>query len=197
MNIQEEISKLIAKINAKNPYYMLGGILLVIFLLDYFLIVQFQFSNLRSINPKISAKSQEFREAKKNIEQLGQYNQQVKDLKEKRNQVSYRVKSKDEIPLILEHISRIANKNNVKVEQMMPITSSQKEVLKNNEGKYFSVPISVEAVSSYHDLGRFLYDLEFGEEFLSISNFTISANPADTAHHFVYFTIMAIILEKV
>lgn len=195
-NLPEQFNKIIAQINEKNPYYLLIGVLVLMFVLDYLLVVQFQLGVLNKLNPKVTAKAQELTEAKKNIEQMGVYVQQVKALKEKRNQVSYRIKTKEEIPLILEHISRTANKHGVKVEQMMPSTSSQKEVMKNNEGKYYSVPISVEAVSGYHQLGRFLNDLEFGEEYLAFPRLSVFQNSANPGQHNVDLTIMAVIFEK-
>ena len=39
------------------------------------------------------------------------------------------IKSKEEIPLIMENISRIANKNDVRIEQVMPDTGNEEEIL--------------------------------------------------------------------
>ena len=49
-----KISEIIPKLDEKNRYYILGGLLLVISLVDYFLVMQPQLSTLRSLNPKIT-----------------------------------------------------------------------------------------------------------------------------------------------
>ncbi|MDZ4242529.1 MAG: hypothetical protein U1D99_06870, partial [Candidatus Omnitrophota bacterium] len=58
-NYPEEITKIIAKLNEKNPYYVPIGGLLLILVLDYFLIMQFQLANIRTLNPKVATLSQD------------------------------------------------------------------------------------------------------------------------------------------
>jgi len=69
--------------------------------------------------------------------------------------------------------------------------------LKNNDGKYFALPILIECRSGYHDFGRFLTEIEKNDVFLMIEKFTITANTQDMLKHSIKLTVNAIILEPI
>ena len=196
IDIKEQIVKVIAKINEKNPYYTVGLFLLVLFLADYFLVMQFQLRTLQSLSPKIMTTAKDLETAKSDITKIAQYQNQAKQLKEKLKKISNKIKSREEVPLILGNISKVAESNGVRIEQIMPNTARTEPILKNSDGQYFSVPISIEAKAAYHNLGRFINQLEIEEGFLSVPDFVISASTDDPTREDIKLTINAIIFEK-
>jgi len=193
----EQVSKLIAKINEKNPHYIIAGILALILVVDYFGVMQFQIGTLSSLNPKIRDLSQEVKATKSNIQRMPQYQKEVRDLEQRIADINDKMKPRAGVPLILENISRVASKNGVQVEQLMPDTAVDQPVAKNKDGFFYKIPIVVEARSGYHQFGRFLNELEREEVFLSIPEFTIAAAGNEAAQHAIKLTIHAIVFDKI
>jgi Tfp pilus assembly protein PilO len=199
LNPQEELKGFLTKMNEKNPYSAVLGVVAVLLLIDFLAVMRFQIKMLiggpDSLGAKISSLSQEIKTAKTEIARMPQYQAELKQLSEKLKKINRNVKTKEEIPVIMENLSRVANANGVRIEQIMPNTAVTEPVLKNNDGQYFSIPIMIEAKSAYHDFGRFLNQLEREEGLLSMPSFAIAANPVDPLTHQVKLTINAIIFE--
>ena len=196
MKTLEKIFDIFSRVMEKNRYLVVGIILLFIFLLDYFLIMKPQLGLLNSVNPKLTILEQDIKELRGNIPKINVYQKEINQLKEQFQKTGYRIPYKEEVSLILEGISRLANQNKIKIEQMMPVKGAQELLLKSNEGKYYSFSIFVDVEGSYHDIGRFVNKIEKDDIFKSISALSITANPKDAVHHSVKMTIKAIILEK-
>lgn len=183
------------QINEKNRNYILGGLLVVIFLIYYFIIMRPQLTTLRKLSPEISVLSQDLKKAKEDIQKLNEYQMQVDKLKTKTSGLSERIKTKEEVPVILERISYLANKYHIRVDRVVPMFETQELVMKGKEGKYFSLPIMIEASSGYHDFGRFLTDVENNNISLTVDKFSILANTQDTLKHTVKLTLYAVVLD--
>ena len=195
-NLTEQFFRVVNQINQKNPFYTLIGLMVIIFLVAYFGAIQFQLATLRSMNPKIGTLAEEIKTAKNNIQRLPQFQMEITKLSEKLNKLKDKIKNKDQVPEILENISRVAGSNNVRIDQLIPNTSVGDPILKNNDGKYYAVPIVVEGLGSYHEVGRFINELETEQMFLQISNFSIGADDTDPMRHRIKLTINAIVFEK-
>ena len=180
---------------------MIIGALLLLLLLDYFCVLQFQIKILvgtpNSLVPKITTLAEELKTSKENIRKLPQYKKEVEVLSGKVEKINRKIKTREEVPAILESISRLASKNGVNVERLSPNTSMEEPVLKNENGQYFSVPIFMDANGGYHDFGRFLNQLETEEIFLSVTDFSIASRQADKSHHAIKMTLDAIIFEGI
>ena len=78
----------------------------------------------------------------------------------------------------------------------MPLRDSQNLELENDEGKYFSLSILINAMGSYHNIGRFFNRIESNPTFMSISDFDIASRNTDPTHHELRMTVKVFILEK-
>ena len=195
-SIQKQLSGFADKMNEKNPYYLLLLLLSAILLGLYFFPIQYQFASLQTLIPKVRDLGQDLQNSQNNIQRLAQYEKELAGLKAKYARINKKIKMKEELPMLLETISRIASKNNVRIEQVMPQTTVQEPVLDNADGKYFLVPIMIEARSGYHDFGRFLNQLEQEGIFSDLADLTMAADVADTNHHLTRLTLKSILLEK-
>ena len=191
----EKIKSALANLDEKNRYYIFGGILLFVFLLDYFLLMRPQLGALAKLNPENKILSEEIQKAKDDIQQLTHYQKEVEKAKQKVEEVNLKVRSREEVSAILETITLLANKNGVKIEQITPDTTDQKVLLDNKERKYYALPIDVQAKAGYHDLGRFLNQVETEGLFLAVNNFTISSS-GELRYQNVKLTLKAIVFEE-
>lgn len=195
LKVLDKISEFISDINEKNPYYLVGGIIVSLLLVDYFLVFQHQLKTWGAISPKIVKLSQDLNAARRNIQRIDQDKAELKDLSAKLGKINYKIRSKEEVPMILESISRVTNENGVRIEKIVPHPTIE-VLLENDEGQYLSVSIFIVAKSGYHNFGRFLNQLEVEEIFLTISSFTIERQGDESTLHAIEMKIDAIIFEK-
>lgn len=184
----------LAKIDEKQRYYLFVGCLLFLFLLDYFVLMRPQLAALTKLGPEINVLSQDIQKTKEEIAKTSFYEGEAARLKERIAQIDSGVRSKDEVPLILERISRLANHNGVKIDQIMPFSQDQEILLEDNQRTYFALPILLQARSGYHDLGRFLNQMEKDDVALKVTMFTI-ASGGDPKYHQVELNLEATIFE--
>jgi Tfp pilus assembly protein PilO len=196
MDIREKISSLLEKIDGNNRYYVLVGFMALVFLLDYFVLMNPQLAALKKINPEIKAVSDSIKSSKGDMKQLNAYQSDLEELTRKFEEANLKVKSRDEVPIILEHIANIANEFGVKIDQIMPDSVDQDLLTENSQRKYYDLPIYMEARSGYHNLGRFLDNLSKGDISLRIGAITVVATN-DTRYHLVKLTFRATIYEEV
>lgn len=194
--LSEQFSRGLSQIQEKHPLLPICGVILAIFLVDYVAVLQFQLKAFMSLNPKISTLSQDLKGIKDNIARMPQYEKEVKTLTEKIEKISKKVKPKGEMPLIIEDLSRVANKNGVKIDQIMPDPSAEKLLLKNKDGSYYSTPVLIEARSGYHNFGRFLNQLEIEGLFMDTPELAIMSDPAGPTEHKMKLTLNVIFFEN-
>ena len=194
MKISEQNFSLIQKFVENNIYYVLGVFLLVVFLLDYFLIMKWQMDALNTLNPKVTLLRKDIAETKDNIQKSALYQTQIARLKEQLQKTGYKIPSKEEV---LDGISRIAHQNRVKIDQMIPGKGIQEILQKDVEEQYYAFPISIEARGGYHDIGRFVDQFEKNSVYKTISTLTIESNSKDPEHHTVRLMIKTILQDKI
>lgn len=183
------------KLDPKYHYYLLGGVLLVVFLADYFLLLRPLLGSVNKLSSQTSELKHNIEDAKTDIARIGQNRDQLEKIRNQVNEVKVKIRSAQEVPLILEDISRIASENGVKIDQLMPLKDQKVLLAKQKDVEYYALPIMVQARSPYHELGRWLAQLESEKVFYGIGNLSIMTNPKDTMRHQVQITLKAAIFE--
>ena len=196
MDIREKISSIFEKIDGNNRYYVLVAFMALVFFLDYFVLMSPQLAALKKINPEITAISDKIASAKGDMKKLGVYQSDLEEMTKKFEDANLKVKSRDEVPSIIEYIANIAGEAGVKIDQIMPDSLDQELLTENSQRKYYDLPIYMEARSSYHNLGRFLDNLNQGGISLRIGAITIVATD-DMRYHLVKLTFRATVYEEV
>ena len=192
----DKITARLPKITEKNRNYVLGGVLFGIFLLDYFLIMSPQLRTIMALNPKIAILKKSVKTTNENIAKIDQHRSELAKLKDEMTVLGNTILLREEIPNILKRISLIANETNVNLSQIVPLKNSEKLVLSNDVGKYYSLPMLVTASGGYHDLGRFFNRIERDEIFMSVIDFNIAATDKNLQRHSIKATIKAFGIEK-
>ena len=185
----------IKNIDEKYRIYIFWGILLLIFLLDFFVLMSPQLDALGKINGKIKILSDDLKKTKEDMQKLDHYKSDVEQLKMKVSESHTRIKSKEEVPLVLERISYFANENSIRIDQIMPDTQNFELVMENNGRRFYSLPITIEAKGGYHHFGKFLNQIERQEIFLTVSSFTISATN-DSRYNKINIVFKTVVYEE-
>ncbi|MEW5895482.1 MAG: type 4a pilus biogenesis protein PilO [Candidatus Omnitrophota bacterium] len=197
INLKEEAVKIINKVNEKNPYYLIISILVLALVLDYFLIMQFQLKAMRQLNPRIIELKGSFKQFEMNKARVDSYQKNIIDLDVQLGELEKRIKTTEEIPVVLEEISRIGNQYKFFIEQILPETSLEESTFKNNEGSYYLLPVRLEARSSYHSFGRFLNELESKGSLMKVEKITMTSNDENPRQHAIKLNIQTVIFDPV
>ena len=124
---------------------------------------------------------------KKDLENLKSDLGKMQELKKKQIEPSQKaLKAKKIIPSeqlasLLQNLSDIANKNDVKIEQIKPVKDTQisKQDKLPGMDKFQPVLITLGLTSDYHNLGKFINDIESGQIFISVESAKITSQQAD------------------
>lgn len=105
---------------------------------------------------------------------LDSFKQKTTSLSEKIAYYEKKLPGKKEIPAILEYLSDSARKLNVRITEIKPVEQGQDT--EDKDKIYYAVPILLKAECGYHQLGRFLNELERADRFMKISDIEIGSS---------------------
>lgn len=107
--------------------------------------------------------------------------------------------SEAEIPAVLEILSSLAAKNDVKIQNIFPQRSvaaiDSKGASASNKEKepevYKEVPIQIDAVAGFHQLGMFINAVEVGDKPMEVLTLRIGGNTKEPRRHQINLVIRA------
>lgn len=97
-----------------------------------------------------------------------------------------------EVPAFLESLSAMARDANVKIVAIAPVPGKETE---SPRGRiYQEMPIQINARSGYHELGRFLANLENSDRFMKVVDIEIRSDKASPKRHDVDLLLLTYVL---
>jgi type IV pilus assembly protein PilO len=92
--------------------------------------------------------------------------------------------AEQEIPTLLENLSSMAKDSSIKIIGIVPaMPRSKDDKSAPKSAIYREIPILITAKSGYHELGRFLGNLENADRFMKVVDIEIKANKATPKKH--------------
>lgn len=176
------ITEYIAKIiQDRNKLILAICVILVILFLDFSFGLGAQMRALGAVNPKIA----ELRKGLKNLDS---------DLARMKGQKSglglsqvKRLLSAEEMPWLLEEITRLANQQKIRIFQIKPVRGRQ---------EYSSILIGLDLSAGYHQLAGFLAELENHPVFLEIEKLDIERSDENPFTHGIRLNLKTYVSEK-
>lgn len=157
----------------------MAGVVILVFLLyiDFTFILKPQFNLWKAINPKIAQLKKDIKKLNDDLAILSVAVKEKQETQETDQRTAEKIIKEEKIPNLLEEISRIANKREVKIMQIKPLSSPPiaKPELTTATAKFFSVSIKLDLLGGYHQLGKFINDLENASVFMEVENLRISS----------------------
>lgn len=168
--------------------------ILVILYIDYSFIINPQINNLKLLKPKIATLKKDIDVLSKDLANLSQFKKEQSNNTGAKN---IKVISEKELSFLSEDISNIANKNNMRIMQINPLkakdtketknakeTKDGKEVKKETKAANFTTfNIGLDLSGSYHNLGKFVNELENGDKFLAVQAIKIAPEKDSYLRH--------------
>lgn len=175
MNIQE-IMKLWDRVRADDKKLLLFALsVLIIVFLDTGLFLNYQIQAIRRLNPKITKLKADINTLKEGVNRMEGVKSAQTASQAEALQRYKRALSEEEVPRLLQDISEKARQNNVKILQMRP--AKQPLLAANLAEMRDLVPllIALDLSCGYHQLGRFINDLEEADNFIAVEEMSIGA----------------------
>jgi Tfp pilus assembly protein PilO len=197
MNLQKSITDFVEKIDDKQRYYIFAGLLLAVFLMDYLLLMRPQLAALAKITPETKILADDLSRTRANIKKIDRYRQQVDELQEKIEQTNLNIITRLQLPLVTRSLYTLAEKHNIDMDQVIQNPGEESEVLKVKDRVYYAWPFRMRVRSGYHDLGRFLHDLEYNTDYLLDVQTLSIVTGADPKTHQVELVLNVLYYEPI
>ncbi len=175
----------------KQKLYILFGIFGLSFLMVYFnLILKPQFSSFVVANRDYNAVKSRVRSANALIANESRIKAQYENLKNQSQALEKKLPSQDEISVLLQDFSKVAESAGAKILRIKPLEILGEDVAV--AGQFFlEYPILIEARAGYHQCGVFINKLENMERFIRIDAVDIKGRAADPRHHDIRLRVSA------
>src|SRR3989338_6461538 len=126
------------------------------------------------------------------ISMIEKYKSNIEAYKAKVERYEKTLPAEQEIPSLLETLSRMAKSSNIKISALTPVSGSGKGG--ETTHTYREIPILISAKSGYHELGQFLSAMENSDRFMKVVDIDIRANNTTPRKHDVELLICTYIL---
>jgi len=145
---------------------VLIGLSLLIIALGYWLIIQDSFAKYDRLKTQEKTLKEDFESKQRRVINLVEYRQQLKDLNDHFNLMLKKLPAKNEMPGLLEEISKTGVTSGLKFELFAP----QPEV---PHDFYVELPIKIAVVGSYFQLAKFLSRVAEMNRIVTLHEFSI------------------------
>lgn len=168
---------------------LLGIVLFALYI--YFIFLPKVTSDINVIGKTISMRH-DLKDAIFLIAQRDSLKKKVAEYNEKIELYEKKLPAQQEIPNLLENLSKMARNANITIIGITPVTLKlQKE---KKVTVYQETPILITAKSGYHELGHFLNNLENGDRFMKVVDMGIKANAMSSKKHDVELMVYTYVL---
>jgi len=161
------------QLDDKKLTFVIIGCLLIFAFLDFRFFIRLQLNALKKLDPQIV-------KVKNDLDALNKGLAVMRDSSNKHAQadkeIALKVKkivTEDELPSLLQSISEMAKYDNVKITLLKPSREIQKAGNKAAAEKTSSLLITLNLLSDYYHLVKFINDLENAEVFMAVQNIRI------------------------
>lgn len=154
---------------------------LIIIYLDFTFLLKLQLQSIKKVQPKIIRLKKDLDDLTKGLDSMQNLNNEQLEARQKILSKTKRIVSEDQVDSLLQIVSDMANKNNVVVLQMKPSREPQgpKQKKTPEMEKFIPILISLDLSCDYHQLGKFINDLENAQTFIAVQDLKILPQPAD------------------
>ncbi len=164
-----------------NKKIILIAIIVVLLLyLDFSFVLKPQINAVKKIGPLITKVKNDLNNINRDLTNM--QNLKAKQAKTKSSTIKVKkIISEDQIAGLLESISEIGNRNNIRIMQIRPVKEIKtREATPVKETSNIKpLLINLDLVSSYHNFGAFLNEIEDAPELMSAESIQIESDPQD------------------
>jgi len=163
----------------KQKKILIVIVCVVILYVDLNYILKAQTQGLSGITPKITRLKNDLNNLNRDLNNMRALKSKQPLVDQKAAVKSVTVISESQIIDLLQDISELANKSDVKIAQIRPSRESSGQKQPEGTDKYIPLFINLEITCDYHSFGRFINALENTQIFMAVQEFKVQAQPSD------------------
>ena len=178
-------------LNSRNPrekkmFVAVAAMAIIAF--DYLLLINPVIGVCMRATPKLAAMKSQLQELKDNGRNEALIGQSWEAADGRLAAAERAFVASNELPTLLENLSKLAQDSDVKIISLKPIEAVSKT---EKAKRYQSIPIEINSSSGTHELGRFLSKLESGPTFFRVTDIKIVAGSgsADIKRHSIQLNL--------
>lgn len=182
---------IIGKIQFDKKKVILAVIVLVFILyIDFSFILKAQFKMLKVINPKIAQLKKDIKKLNSDLASLKDIGKTKEETQEAAIKIVDTIIKVEKVPKILEDIAKIANKWEVKIMQIRPLKPSLvKPEPSTPIAKFFPLLITLDITGTYHNIGKFINELENAPVFIAVEELLIKPDQINYLNQKITLTL--------
>ncbi len=193
------LEDLIGRFNGLDIKIRIGvfiAILLVVLAVDYFAVLQFELGSLSTTNDQIKKSNDEIAKLQADQARLGQIKNTLKKVKEDFSKIQSKVRPLQDLPVILEDLTKMALAAHLTVDQITPSREGQEDFATVGGVKYFALPVVVMAHCGYHNFGQFLNNVENSNVMFLLKDLRMEGSEKQNSAVAVTATLKVIVADK-
>ncbi len=175
----DTVANFINERNAQEKKMILVLAVCFILAIDYWVILKPVIASFNRNTPELNRLKKEAKMYKDDRKNERIIKKDWQSVKEKLDGMEKSFISTDEIPVLLENLSKLASESQVRIMSLKPLETERKD----KTGPYKRTPIKIEASATTHAFGTFLSKLETGTAFYRVTNLKITGNSTGGATH--------------
>ena len=183
--VLERLNAFLETREEKQKNAIVGAFFIAVLLADFFLLVQPVIQVFTGTIPELAVQKQRLSDLQEDIKNVDGIEKQWEDTRQKLAATEKQFIPKEEIPSLLESLSKLAQESKVRIVTLKPLEPA------DAGSDLLRIPIYMSAVAGTHDLGRFLSLLEGGDTFFKVTDLRIAANALDDYRHTIELSIEA------
>ncbi len=169
--------------------YVIGGAVMIASLLYAFLVVVPAFKGFVEFSGKARGIEKKMRLLNTRVKSLADLDKKLGSMKDEDKNYGELLPYQKDFPELLDGLASIAKESGVTIQSIIPGQLSSIGT-KKEKNKYFKVMlVAITAKSGYHQLGRFISNLEQANRFISLDNLQIAYNKKTPRWHNVRITL--------
>lgn len=187
------------QIKDKKEVLVLAVLMVAIVFTGYYcLLLNPKLRTIKATFPQVRTTKIRVQTAGRDIADIDAIRHKIELLRREIGSYEARLPADEEIPSLLEYLSAVAFESRVKIVEIRPLREITAKEISPGEPKklYLKVPVVIEALSGYHELGSFINKLENSPRFMKIDDIQIQGNPKDPKNHHSKLLISTFVLPK-
>lgn len=173
----------------KNKNAIYTALFIFIILLDLLFILRLQIKSVAKTTAQLKKAKSELILSRQDIASFGDLSGRLENLKKSKDLEARQFIWDDEILALLGNLSAMAETNSVAISQIKPQKGATLKEISSPTGKFYLLPVTVDAQAGYHHLGRFLTQVENDARFMKVLTLDINQDSRDYLHHLIKLKI--------
>lgn len=151
-------------------------IIVIVLLLDGVVFLRGQFISVVRMFTGANQSKTDIQTAKRDIQSFSSYKTRLVDLKTELAKLNKKTIKEEEMPVVIEAISKFADNSVVRILKIKPMIEEGQKSATAEQGGFKRIKIVITAKSGFHQLGRFIALLESATNFLDIKSIDIRSD---------------------